>query len=206
MATRVLSIDLGIVNFCFCIVDFEENEFEVIHIEKVSIGKMKQTAHTLTNSLIDFLRSSDAINEKPINYIFVESQMSRAIKNTILAYVVMAYFYTESCICHSDVYISFVPPRMKFQAIDAYFPGLLNGYEMDSCRSNSKDLKKLSIQIAKDVFKEVNVIKGLEAMDKYKPKLDDVADTFLQSFSVFLDKYNNGNSNISGNPLRSRRR
>lgn len=203
--TRVLSIDMGVINFCFCIVDFKEDDFELVHIEKVSIGKMKQTAHALSTALVDFLRSSEAINDKPINYIFIEQQMSRAIKNTILAYTTVTYFYTESQIARSDVHIQFVQPRMKFNAIDAYFPGVIESQEM-ICRTNSKDLKKLSIKIARDCFTDLNITKGLEAMNKYKPKLDDVADVFLQAFALFLEKYSNGNKNVAGNPIRSKKR
>lgn len=203
--TRVLSIDIGIKNFCFCIVDFQEDEFDLVHIEKTEIGTVKQTAHVLTTALVDFLRSSEAINEKPIHHIFMEAQLSRAIKNTILSYATSTYFYTESCFAHSDVHIQFVPPRVKFSAIDAYFPGVVESQDV-ICRTNSKDLKKLSIKIARDIFTELNVTKGLEAISKYKPKLDDVADVFLQSFAVYLDKYSNGNKNVSGNPIRSRKR
>lgn len=198
--TRVLSIDVGVINFCFCITDFEEDGFELVHIEKVAIGTVKQTAHVLTKALIEFLRGSDAINEKPIHYVYVENQMARAIRNTILGYATVSYFYTESLIAQSDVHIQFVQPRMKFNAIETYFPGVVGSQEM-VCRSNTKDLKKLSIQIARGIFTEIGVTKGLEAMDKYKPKLDDVADVFLQSFAVFLDKYSKG-----GNPIRSRKR
>lgn len=205
MATRVLSIDLGVVNFCFCIMDFEEDGFDLVHIEKSAIGNMKQTAHTLTNALIDLLRSSEAINEKPIHYIFVEAQMSRAIKNTILAYVVMAHFYTISCISQSDTHIQFVPPRVKFAAAGTYFPGIVESQEM-ICKTKSKDLKKLSVSIARQIFTEMGVTKGLEAMEKYKPKLDDVSDVFLQSFAIFLEKYNKGDSRVAGNALRCKRR
>lgn len=205
METRVLSVDIGVINFCFCIMDFKDDEFELVHIEKVAIGTMRNTAHVLTEALVDFLRSSEAINEKPIHYIFCENQMSRAVKNTILAYATVTYFYTESCFSENDVHIQFVQPRIKFNAVEAYFPGVLESQEM-ICRSNSKDLKKLSIKIARDIFTELNVTKGIEAMEKYKPKLDDIADVFLQSFAVFLDKYSNGNKNVAGNPLRSRSR
>lgn len=203
--TRVLSIDLGIINFCFCIVDFTEDGFDLIHVEKTSIGNVKQTAFMLTTSLVDFLRSSDAINEKHIDYIFIENQVSRNIKSTILSYATMTYFYTEKSIARSDVQIQFVPPRMKFNAIETNFPWIIESMDM-ICRSNSKDLKKLSVKIAKEIFTEMNISKGLEALDKYKPKLDDVADVFLQSFSVFLEKYNSGNKRVSGNPIRSRKR
>lgn len=196
---RVASFDIGVVNFCFCIVDFTENDFELVHIEKLAIGAMKQSAHVLTTALIDFLRSSEAINEKPIHYVFCEQQMKSSIKNTILGYTILSYFYTESLIARSDVEINFVPPRMKFQAVDAYFPGIVESQEM-VCRTNSKDLKKLAIKIARGLFTELNISKGLEAIEKYKPKLDDISDVFLQSFSCFLEKYG------SGNPIRSKRK
>ena len=73
-------------------------------------------------------------------------------------------------------------------------------YETDHTKALSRDLKKLSIQIAKDVFEELNVTKGLEAMKKFKKK-DDVADVMLQAFSLFLDQSKN-----SGNPIGKRRR
>ena len=207
--TRVLSIDIGIINLCFCVVDFKDDDFELVHIEKVSIGSMKDTAHTLSTSLVDFFRSSTAINEKPLHYVFVESQMSRAIKNTILAYTTVTYFYTESCKISDEiqdkVHIQFIQPRVKFTAIEAYFPGVAESQDI-VCRSNSKDLKKLSIKIARNIFIELNITKGLEAMEEYKPKLDDIADVFLQAFAIYLDKYSNGNNNIAGNPLRSRSR
>lgn len=196
--TRVLSIDIGIINLCFCVMDFQDDEFELIHIEKVCIGSMKDTAHKLSNALVDFYRSCTAITEKPLDYIFVESQMSRAIKNTILAYTTVTYFYST---LESDVHIQFIQPRVKFTAIEAYFPGVAETQDI-ICRSNSKDLKKLSIKIARNIFTELNITKGLEAIEEYKPKLDDVADVFLQAFSIYLDKYSNG----AGNPLRSRSR
>jgi hypothetical protein len=94
---------------------------------------------------------------------------------------------------------------MKFNAIEAYYPGVIESQEM-ICRSNSKDLKKLSIRIAREIFTELNVTKGLEAIEKYRPKLDDVADVFLQSFAVYLDKYTSGSKHVDGNPIRSRGR
>lgn len=56
--TRVLSIDVGIVNLAYCITDFYEDEddvmFDLVHVEKVRIGTMKQKAHVLMESVIDF--------------------------------------------------------------------------------------------------------------------------------------------------------
>ena len=201
---RVLSIDIGIINLSFCIMEFdiEQHEFELLHIEKTSIGQVKQTCVVLASALIDFLDSSEVINEKPFDYIFIENQLSRAIKNTVLGYSCYSYFYTSSKIKEDGSTVQFISPRNKFKAIDSFFPGLLDKYETDHAKAVSRDLKKLSIQIAKDVFEEFNVTKGLEAMKKFKKK-DDISDVTLQSFSLFLDQCKN-----SGNPIgrKSRRR
>lgn len=201
---RVLSIDIGIINLSFCIMEFdiEQHEFELLHIEKTSIGQVKQTCVVLASALIDFLDSSEVINEKPFDYIFIENQLSRAIKNTVLGYSCYSYFYTSSKLKEDGSVVQFISPRNKFKAIDSFFHGILDKYETDHAKAVSRDLKKLSIQIAKDVFEEFNVTKGLESMNKFKKK-DDISDVFLQSFSLFLDQSKN-----SGNPIgrKSRRR
>ena len=201
---RVLSIDIGIINLSFCIMEFdiEQHEFELLHIEKTSIGQVKQTCVVLASALIDFLDSSEVINEKPFDYIFIENQLSRAIKNTVLGYSCYSYFYTSSKLKEDGSVVQFISPRNKFKAIDSFFHGILDKYETDHAKAVSRDLKKLSIEIAKDVFEEFNVTKGLEAMKKFKKK-DDISDVTLQSFSLFLDQSKN-----SGNPIgrKSRRR
>eukprot|EP00752_Nemacystus_decipiens_P004386 g4009.t1 len=195
----VLSIDIGYKNLAFCIVDFEEDGFELAHVEKASIGNKTDTAHVLSVALIDFFRASEAINSKPIDFIFIEQQMSAAPKNTILAYSAASYFYTESLISQSEVHIQFVPPRVKFSAIEAYFPGAIESQDL-VCRSHSKDLKKLSVKIAKSVFTDLNITLGLEAMAKYSPKQDDVADlpksAIVESFIEFMSTRGKGKGRV----------
>ena len=199
---RVLSIDIGIVNLALCITEFsmENHEFELIHVEKTSIGTMKQTCQVLSAALLDFFRTSVVINEKPFDHIFIENQVSRAIKNTILGYTCYSYFYTLSNAKGDGSQVNFISPRNKFKAIEAYLPGTLDKYDVDHIKAPSAHLKKLSVQIAKDVFDDLNVTKGIEAMENFKKK-DDVSDVFLQSFSLFLDQ-NKG----SENPLRLKKR
>lgn len=190
--TRVLSIDVGIINLAFCITDFYEEEgevmFDLVHVEKVQIGTMKQNAKVLMESVIDLFRESEQINEKPIHHIFVEQQLSRAIKNCILAYVIMAYFYTEARISLSGASMSFVAPRNKFAAIRSAMKNCGCLDDIDFEKTGSRQLKKLSVEVSRRVFQHFGVVRGLRALEEYKPKLDDVCDVFLQSFSLFLDK------------------
>ena len=204
---RVLSIDIGIINLAFCIVDFnlEEHTFELIHSEKVCIGNMKDTCHKLSTSLIDFFDESEIVNEKPLDYVFIENQISRAIKNTILGYSAISYFYTKSLNCEHNMHVHFVSPRDKFKSIESYFPGILENYDINSQTAKSADLKKLSIQIATDLCNDLQIEKGLEALKNYKKK-DDISDVLLQSFAFGVSKYRANSTRASGNPLRTKRR
>lgn len=188
--TLVLSIDIGITNFCFCIVEFYEDTFRVVEIEKVCIGNKSASGRVLAEALIDFLHDSPKISHKTFHYIFVEAQLSKAVKNNILAYAVLTYFLTLNKEKESEkrATIHFVPPRSKFDAVSEYFPGILDGKNLTRT-TKSKELKKISIQIASEIFSELQISKGLEAIVNNSPKVDDVADTFLQSFSFLLDKY-----------------
>lgn len=100
----------------------------------------------------------------------------------------MAYFYTESRISISGTSMSFVAPRNKFAAIRSAMTdcGCLDDVDFD--KTGSRELKKLSIEVAKKVFQYFGVERGKIALIEYKPKLDDVCDVFLQSFSVFLER------------------
>ena len=204
---RVLSVDIGVINLAFCVVDFDidDHTFELVHSEKVCIGSMKDTCHKLSTALIDFFDESEIVNEKPLDYVFIENQISRAIKNTVLGYSCCSYFYTRSLYCDHNMHVHFVSPRDKFKAIESYFPGILENYDTNSATAKSADLKKLSIQIATDLCTDLQVEKGLEALKNYKKK-DDISDVLLQSFAFGVPKYRANSTRASGNPLRIKRK
>jgi len=199
---RVLSIDIGIKNLAYCITDFfsEGHNFELIHTDKVCIGEVKHTCQKLCVSLIDFFDNEEIINNKNIDHVLIENQISRSIKNTTLGYSCYSYFYTKSLYSENEMNVQFISPRDKFKAVENYFPGILENYETDSTKAKSADLKKLSILICKDLCTEYNIEKGLEALKVYKKK-DDLSDVLLQSFAFDMTKYSN-----SGNPVRIKRR
>ena len=193
--TLVLSIDVGIRNFCFSIVHFSNQSFDVQCIEKVQIGEPGWKGHDLANAMIAFLHTSSDISSRVFDYVLVESQVCHAVKNTILSYVVVTYFMTMCRVRGmEETKIHFIPPRSKFDAVYARFPGLKcigensNQNQHRITKGRSKDQKDLSVELAKAIFDEYNVVKGFEAFSKYYPKLDDVADTFLQSFCVLVVK------------------
>ncbi|ACH46785.1 unknown [Feldmannia species virus] len=189
MAVRVLSIDVGIVNLAYCIIDFEELapgafRFDLVHVEKGQVGTVRQSTHQLAKNVIHFFKKAEPIQRRKVDVILIEQQMTRAIKNSILAYTIMSYFYTNEETGAAQT--CFVQPWKKFQATRIAFEnsGCLRGINFNVC--GSRELKRLSVEVAKQIFAEFQVLEGLRVIEEYKPKLDDVCDVFLQSFAFFL--------------------
>lgn len=188
MTKRVLSIDIGIVNLAFCIVDFYGNSvdsFDLVHVEKTRIGTVKQSSKVLVENVIDFFRESEVVNRDHIDHIFIEQQVSRAVKNSILSYSLLAFFYTNAKTSSKKTTVCFVSPKKKFTAVREALKstGCLDDVDFDV---KGHGLKKLSVEVADLIFNYFQIETGLRALETYRPKLDDVCDVFLQSFALAL--------------------
>jgi len=189
---RCASIDIGVVNLAFCVTEFEEKfdgtfAFDLVHVERVKIGNTRETINVLGKKLLQFYNTNQALQQETLDYVFIEQQLSRAVKNIVLAYVTMAYFETRRLDSDDSTIIVFVSPRNKFKAVKYAFPeNLLKPLKFDR---RGRELKKLSVEVARLLFLKFNVEVGLDALTRYGTKLDDVSDVFLQSFAFFLEKF-----------------
>ena len=189
------SIDIGVINLALCVTEFVEEcdgtfTFHLVHVERVRIGRMSETTHRLSKNLLSFYNASDALNRRKLDYVFIEQQVSRASKNTALAYVTMAYFETRSMCCTGDddgIGVIFVSPKSKFKAVKYVFKEEVLA-SIDFGR-RGKELKRLSVDVARLLFTTFDVEVGLRALNEHSAKLDDVSDAFLQSFAFFLEKF-----------------
>jgi len=198
---RCASIDIGVLNLAFCVMEFTEVAdgtfgFDLVHIERARIGSTNETIHRLGKKLVNFYADNEALKGQVFDFIFIEQQLSRAVKNYVLAYVTMTYFETinlEQTV--SSTKVVFVSPKNKFKAVRHTFSKqLLNSIDFER---QGRELKKLSVEIAKLLFGSFGVEVGLYALRDYKTKLDDVSDVFLQSFAFFLDKKNSSDTGRS---------
>lgn len=188
---RVLSIDIGILNLAYCIVDFhklpsDDFEFTLVHAEKACIGSTRQSMCELMENAIEFFENAVHIQSptRDIHTVFIERQLTRATKNNVLAFVVMTYF--RSYRYHkTHFHSSFVHPLKKFDAVKHVFQASAPLDRVDFKRTGTKELKKLSVELALLIFDHFQCATGKQAIEKYTPKTDDICDVFLQSF-VFL--------------------
>lgn len=189
---RCASIDIGVVNLAFCVTDFistgdGEFAFDLVHVQRVKIGSVRESIVGLGKKLLAIYNTNDVLQEKQLDYVFIEQQLSRAVKNIVLAYITMAYFETKKILCNDSTIITFVSPKKKFAAVRYAFPDdVLTSISFDR---RGRELKKLSVEIARVLFTEFCVQVGLDALITYSTKLDDVSDVFLQSFAFFLEKF-----------------
>lgn len=189
---RCASIDIGVVNLAFCVIEFVSTtdgsfDFDLVHVQRVKIGNMRETMDVLGRKLLAFFSTSDALQEASLDYVFIEQQLSRAVKNIVLSYITMAYFETKRIGCSSSTKIYFVPPKNKFAAVRyAFSEDVVSSINF---QRSGRELKNLSVEVARLLFTKFHVRVGLDALTKYGTKLDDVSDAFLQSFAFFLEKF-----------------
>ncbi|CAM9107045.1 unnamed protein product [Ectocarpus sp. 12 AP-2014] len=189
---RCASIDIGVVNLAFCVTEFTPRgdgtfTFHLVDVQCVRIGSVGESIHSLGKKLIAIYSADDALQSEKLDFVFIEQQLSRAVKNIVLAYITMAYFETRKFGCDDDTtIITFVPPKKKFAAVRHAFPeDVLSPINFER---RGRELKKLSVEVARLLFTTFRVEVGLHALTKYRSKLDDVSDVFLQSFAFFLEK------------------
>lgn len=191
---RCASIDIGVINLAFCVTEFTEKldgtfAFSLVHVERARIGNTSETIHELGKKLVALYSTNEALNFSKLDFVFIEQQLSRAVKNIALAYVTMAYFETVNRGRNLDsrTTVVFVPPKNKFKAVRYAFPEFV--FDSINFERRGRELKKLSVEIAEMLFQTFDVAVGLDALAKYKTKLDDVSDVFLPSFVFFSTKF-----------------
>ncbi|CAM9204671.1 unnamed protein product [Pylaiella littoralis] len=194
---RCASIDIGVVNLALCVTEFTELgdgkfRFNVTHLERASIGSPSETMHVLGRKLVKFYAGNKALAGRSFDFVFIEQQLSRAVKNYVLSYVTLSYFETVNVTVDrpdrpaAAAAVVFVSPKNKFRAVRHAFPeAALRSIDFER---RGRGLKKLSVEIARLLFDAFAVDVGLKALREYGSKLDDISDVFLQSFAFFLNK------------------
>ncbi|CAN0406382.1 unnamed protein product, partial [Phaeothamnion confervicola] len=126
---------------------------------------------------------NEHLTRPDITHVFIEQQLSRAVKNTIMSYTVFSFFETLRVSQGIELKTRFVPPKQKFEVVQSAFvdQDVLNGIDFDR---HGRDLKKLSVEIATRLFEHFDVPEGKRVLRENKKK-DDVADAFIQAFAVF---------------------
>ncbi len=181
MAIQVISFDVGIRNFAYCVVEFDNtwDSHKILSWDKVDLGCAKNDAAGLVDALINLLDDivSTKIDEtKPI-FVLIENQMIAVMRN--LQTTINVYFKMLNKFDKGNFTVLYVNPRLKLKLIEK-FPEY---NDVGNQNSKYKQNKMSSVSFVKWLLE--NKYKdeiALELLNLNK-KGDDISDTYIQALA-----------------------
>ena len=180
---RICSIDIGKVNFAYCIEEYNPNDKEkdngtLIHYENKDLTE-GSTKQNLTPVFINMIKHMDKNRDllETCDYIVIEQQMSFGKKINPMALKVGQHCYSYFLMTYKNKQIIEFPSYYKTQALDA------------PPKMKYSERKKWAIQKATEILMNRGDIVNLDLLTGSK-KSDDLADVLLQAiaFKICIEK------------------
>ena len=176
---QLLSFDIGIKNMAYCYSIINNNDLNIITVNKVDLNCNKNNIQNIIDNTIDFL---DIIfndlnidtNEKII--ILIECQMT-SIMRTIQT-CINTYFKVISKHQNIDIETIYVSAKHKLKIMDIYTDTIMN----DKYKQNKLDAIYYTTHLLTTTFKNDNI---LNIINSYKKK-DDICDAFLMCVYYYI--------------------
>lgn len=193
MITTVLAIDIGLVNFSFCVLRYDDaiDKYKVLEWKLMNILKEYGIGHVSSKKIIPSdlqnivlhlftkMFSKQRVQDLKINHIVIESQPRGRCSNTkmvIFAELILKHFLL---MLHKQYkFGNCLQTASMLSAAQKYRPEVLQKYGYTKQRKY-KDRKLLSVQLMEKLLVEF----GLESAPKSK-KTDDYADSFLLGYAA----------------------
>jgi hypothetical protein len=176
---QLLSFDIGIKNMAYCYSIINNNDLNIITVNKVDLNCNKNNIQNIIDNTIDFL---DIIfndlnidtNEKII--ILIECQMT-SIMRTIQT-CINTYFKIISKHQNIDIETLYISPKHKLKIMDKFPDIIVN----DKYKQNKLDAIYYTTHLLTTTFKNDNI---LNIINSYKKK-DDICDAFLMCVYYYI--------------------
>lgn len=180
---RVLSIDVGIKNLSYCVLDYDDNDNKIRVHDWNNIAVMdgnckKVNVELITEAVLEALMNAFAVEDDfRADYVIIENQpmLKNGIMKTV-AVIIYTFFNMMKLQFGNVDQVKFVSAANKLKC---------NIATSSASTSSYKDRKKLSIQYAVAYIPKVCPDR-LEWFMSQKKK-DDCADSLLQGIS-FIEK------------------
>lgn len=184
MTYRVASFDVGIKHMCICIVDYNSNS-KNFAIQRWSIISLKgKNIADYTRDLISKLKLE---RFGLVDAVLIEQQVNRNTQMKVLSHIIQSFF-----LCHERIpaeNIHFVSPKLRVHNSNQPYNqvvgqvreglGLVEPY-------SRQEFKLMSVALVDRILME----KKDKWIDTFRSntKKDDLADSFLQSYSWYKEK------------------
>jgi hypothetical protein len=171
---KVIAFDIGIINFCACLVDHSGGVPKTIKCEVTKLGERKDPLNTILNAMVATL-NSDPDFYFGADVVLIEQQLGMvATKNFAISSALYAVYKTRDI--NSNV--KFLNPRKKFTEASTYDVPGIDGPRIRKTRGPA--LKKLSVEISGAFSQYWNDEVMKDTLTNHKKK-DDVSDCFLMA-------------------------
>ncbi len=169
-----LALDVGIINFAACLADVNGGDVDVQACVLRRIGDSKDKMEVLIRGLAAVMDAEpEVFAPRGLCRVLIEQQNGRfAPINFALSCVLYAHYARLP-----DVAVEFQHPRCKFNAMRASADPALDPVRERLMTAKGKDLKKLSVDVARLTATARGCAVMLAALDGNKKK-DDLADVY----------------------------
>jgi hypothetical protein len=179
---QLLAFDIGIKNMAYCFSICNNNEFNVMNINKIDLNSKKNNIQNIIDNTIEFL--DDIMNSLNIDInskiiILIECQMT-SIMRTIQT-CINTYFKVISKHQNIDIDTIYVSAKHKLKIMDIYPDTIVN----DKYKQNKLDSIFYTTHLLTSTFKDD---KTLEIINSFKKK-DDLCDAFLMCIYYYSNIY-----------------
>jgi hypothetical protein len=175
---RVISFDIGCINFAHCLVDTDPKP-HVVCMGKRNIGDAKSPMCALIDGMHAYLDSIPTMHDPHCDRIVIEQQNGHtAPKNFALSTALYSFFQAKF-----PGRVVFVNPRVKFTRL-ALMPEM-SEYRDEIVKARGPALKKLSIKCATHLAEVWNCDVARTAI-REAIKKDDISDCLLMAAATDL--------------------
>ena len=182
MIKQIISFDIGITNFAFCIAEIDNNNITFKDIQKINLNCKKNNNQEILNSVLDLLEDITTklnINNKII--VLIENQMTSVMK--IIQTAVCFYYKMISRYENIDIETIYLSAKHKLNLINKYNNVFINNeiIKNDKYKQNKIDSVLFTKWLLENKYKDDKILSYYNNISKK----DDISDVFLMIIYYF---------------------
>jgi len=178
----LISFDIGITNFAYCISLIKNNKLEIIELQKVNLNCNKKNIQDIIDIVIDLL--DDITSKIEINIplvILIESQMTsimRSIQTTINTYYKILQKHEGL-----DIQTLYLSAKHKLNLINKYKDHYVNNEIIKTNKYNQNKIDSILFTkwLLENKYHNDNILKYYNGLSKK----DDISDAYLMIIYYF---------------------
>jgi hypothetical protein len=182
MIKQIISFDIGIVNFAYCIAVIEDNNINFKEIQKINLNCNKKNNQDIVDAIIDLLE--DITSKIDFNYpliVLIENQITSSMKSIQTA--INTYYKLICRYENIDIQTIYLSAKHKLNLINKYKDLFVNNeiIKNDKYKQNKIDSVLFTKWLLENKYKDDNILNYYNSISKK----DDICDSYLMIIYYF---------------------